>query len=78
MCVAYEVDGKEIDYMPVDLDNVKPVYKTFKGWDKSEGARTLEELPKEAREYLNFLEEITQTKIGMISTSPDRNDTILL
>ncbi len=78
VCVAYEVDGVEIDYMPIDLDNVKPVYKTFKGWNKSVGARTLEELPKEAREYLNFLEELTQTKIGMISTSPDRNDTILL
>ena len=78
VCVAYEVDGVEIDYMPVDLDNVKPVYKTFKGWGKSVGARTLEELPKEAREYLDFLEELTQTKIGMISTSPDRNDTILL
>jgi len=78
VCVAYEVDGEEIDYMPIDLENVQPVYKTFKGWDKSVGARTLEELPKEAREYLNFLEELTQTKIGMISTSPDRNDTILL
>jgi adenylosuccinate synthase len=78
VCVAYEVDGEEIDYMPIDLENVQPVYKTFKGWDKSVGARILEELPKEAREYLNFLEELTQTKIGMISTSPDRNDTILL
>ena len=78
MCVAYEYNGEQIDYLPDDLENVKPIYKSFKGWKSSKGARSLEELPTEAREYLNFLEEITKTKIGMISTSPDRNDTILL
>ena len=78
VCVAYEVNGEVIDYMPLDLENVKPVYKTFKGWDKTEGVRRFEDLPATAQEYLRALEELTQTKIGMISTSPDRNDTILL
>lgn len=78
VCVAYEVDGKQIDYLPENLDAVKPVYKTFKGWEKSVGARTLEELPSEAREYITFLEEITKTKVGIISTSPERDDTIIL
>ena len=78
VCVAYELEGEHIDYMPLNLEDVKPVYKTFKGWDKSVGARSLEDLPKEAREYLDFIEQITETKIGMISTSPDRMDTILL
>ncbi len=78
VCVAYELNGKEIDYMPANLDDVKPIYKSFKGWDKSVGARTLEELPKEAREYILAIEEITKTKVGIISTSPERDDTIIL
>jgi adenylosuccinate synthase len=78
VCVAYEVDGQEIDYMPLDLEKAKPVYKSFKGWDKTEGIRIFEDLPEEAKTYLHALEEMTQTKIGMISTSPDRNDIILL
>lgn len=78
VCVAYEVNGEVIDYMPLDLENVKPVYKTFAGWDKTEGVRRFEDLPVTAQEYLRALEELTQTKIGMISTSPDRNDTIIL
>ncbi len=78
VCVAYEVNGEVIDYFPLDLENVKPVYKTFPGWDKTEGVRRFEDLPVTAQEYLRALEELTQTKIGMISTSPDRNDTIRL
>lgn len=78
VCVAYEVNGETIDYLPLDLDNVIPVYKVFAGWDKTEGVRRFEDLPKTAQEYLRAIEELTQTKIGMISTSPDRNDTILL
>jgi len=78
VCVAYEVNGEVIDYVPLDLDNVKPVYKTFPGWDKTEGVRRFEDLPVTAQQYLRAIEELTQTKIGMISTSPDRNDTILL
>lgn len=78
VCVAYEVNGEVIDYLPLDLDNVKPVYKTFAGWDKTEGVRRFEDLPATAQEYLRAIEELTQTKIGMISTSPDRNDTITL
>ncbi len=78
VCVAYEINGEQIDYMPLDLDNVKPVYKIFEGWDKTEGVRHFEDLPQTAQTYLRALEEMTQTKIGIISTSPDRNDTILL
>ncbi len=78
VCVGYEVNGEVIDYLPLDLENVKPVYKTFKGWDKTEGVRRFEDLPATAQTYLKALEELTGTKIGMISTSPDRNDTILL
>lgn len=78
VCVGYEVGGEVIDYLPLDLENVKAVYKTFLGWKSTVGVREFSALPKEAQEYLKALEEYTGTKIGMISTSPDRNDTITL
>ena len=78
VCIGYEINGEVIDYMPLDLEGVKPVYKSFPGWEKTEGIRIFNELPKTAQEYLRALEELTQTKIGMVSTSPDRNDTILM
>jgi adenylosuccinate synthase len=78
VCVGYEVNGEVIDYLPLDLDNVKPVYQTFAGWDKTEGVRRFEDLPQTAQVYLRAIETLTQTKIGMISTSPDRNDTIIM
>ena len=78
VCVAYEYNGEEIDYLPQDLENVKPIYKTFKGWEKSLGARSFDELPQSAQEYIKAIEEITNTKVGIISTSPERDDTIIL
>ncbi|MFA7500629.1 MAG: adenylosuccinate synthetase, partial [Sulfurimonas sp.] len=78
ICVAYELDGVEIDYLPQNLDEVKPIYKSFKGWSGSVGARRFEDLPKEAQEYVRAIQEITRTKVGIISTSPEREDTIIL
>ncbi|MBN2815486.1 MAG: adenylosuccinate synthase [Campylobacterales bacterium] len=78
LCVAYELDGKEIDYMPSNLEDVKPVYKTFKGWNNSVGARSFNALPKDAQEFVKTIEEISKTKVGIISTSPERDDTIIL
>ncbi len=78
LCVAYDLDGKEIDYMPSNLEDVKPVYKTFKGWNNSVGVRTFDALPKDAQEFVKTIEEISKTKVGIISTSPEREDTIIL
>jgi adenylosuccinate synthase len=78
VCVAYEYKGQEIDYVPVDLENVIPIYKTFKGWDNSVGVRKFEDLPQSAQEYVKLIEEISKTKVGIISTSPERDDTIIL
>ena len=78
LCVAYEYNGETIDYMPSDLDDVKPIYKTFKGWNNSVGARKFEELPKDAQDFVKTIEEISKTKVGIISTSPERDDTIIL
>ena len=78
VCVAYELDGKEIDYLPSNLEDVTPIYKTFKGWDNSVGIRKFEDLPATAQEYVKIIEEISKTKVGIISTSPERDDTIIL
>ena len=78
LCVAYELNGETIDYMPSDLDSVTPIYKTFKGWNNSVGARTFDALPKDAQDFVKTIEEISKTKVGIISTSPERDDTIIL
>lgn len=77
VCVGYEVDGEVVDYMPLDLESAKPVYRTFPGWEKTEGVREWDALPETAKAYLSEIERLTETKIGIVSTSPDRNDTII-
>ena len=82
MCVEYDLDGEKLDYLPAaaeDQARVKPIYKTFKGWMKSTmGVRNYEDLPQEAKVYLCELEDFIGTKISSISTSPEREDTILI
>ncbi|UFS62784.1 adenylosuccinate synthase [Sulfurimonas sp. HSL-3221] len=77
VCVGYEVGGEVVDYMPLDLETATPVYKSFPGWERTEGVREWDALPETARAYLSEIEKLTETKIGMVSTSPDRNDTII-
>ncbi|WP_345970412.1 adenylosuccinate synthase [Sulfurimonas sp. HSL1-6] len=77
VCVGYEVGGEVVDYMPLDLEAATPVYKSFPGWERTEGVREWDALPETARAYLSEIEKLTETKIGMVSTSPDRNDTII-
>ncbi len=82
LCAAYELNGKEIDYFPAAVEdqlNVKPVYKTFKGWkSKTQGIKKFDDLPNNAKIYVKAIEEFIDTKISSISTSPEREDTILL
>lgn len=78
VCVAYDYNGETIDYMPADLDAVKPIYKSFKGWDNSVGVREFDKLPKDAQDFVKTIEEISKTKVGIISTSPEREDTIIM
>ncbi len=77
VCIAYEIDGKEINYVPYNLEKANPVYKTFVGWDKTESVREFDELPETAKLYIKALEDMIDCKIGIISTSPDREDTII-
>ena len=82
MCIHYELDGKKIDYLPTsskDQFKVKPIYKTFPGWKIStKGVRNINELPEKARNYIIAVEDFIGAKISSISTSPEREDTILL
>ncbi len=77
VCTAYEFEGRRIEHVPYDLDMVEPVYTVFKGWDRTEGVRSFDDLPPEAIEYITVLEELIGAKIGIISTSPEREDTIV-
>ncbi len=82
LCIAYELNGKEIDYFPAAVEdqlNVKPIYKTFKGWkSKTQGIKKFDDLPNNAKIYVKAVEKFIETKISSISTSPEREDTILL
>ena len=82
MCVGYELNGTQIDYLPAAVDDqlkVKPIYKTFEGWKSStKGIKNFKNLPENAKKYINDLEQFIETKVSSISTSPERNDTILI
>jgi adenylosuccinate synthase len=77
ICVAYELNGERIDYVPADLEDVTPIYEEIKGWDSVVGCREFDALPVEAKDYITRIEELTKTKVGIISTSPEREDTII-
>ena len=82
ICVQYELDGKKIDYLPAAVEDqikIKPIYKTFPGWKSStSGIKNIEKLPKNAKKYIYAVEDFIGAKISSISTSPKREDTILL
>jgi adenylosuccinate synthase len=82
ICVGYELDGKVTDEIPADvhgLASIKPRYTTLKGWRQStEGITEFDKLPKAAQEYLRFQERESGAKIGMVSTGPDRGQTMVL
>ena len=82
MCIAYEINGKQIRHLPAAVNeqfNIKPIYKIFKGWKTStKGVKKFDELPTNAKSYIKELEKYLETKISSISTSPERNDTILI
>ena len=82
MCIAYDLDGKKIDYLPATLEDqikVKPIYKIFEGWKTStKGIKDFKNLPENAKNYLSEVENFIGIKISSISTGPERNETILI
>ena len=82
ICVEYELNGKKINYLPAateDQFNIKPIYKSFPGWKtNTQGIRNMKDLPENAKKYIYALEDFIGAKISSISTSPERDDTILI
>jgi adenylosuccinate synthase len=82
ICVAYKLDGEELEVPPVGADRFEkcePVYIEMPGWQESTvGAKDINQLPQQARDYLNKIEEICNTPIDVVSTGPDREETIIL
>ena len=82
VCTGYEINGKVTDEIPADvsgLESVKPIYTRLKGWHEStEGITEYDRLPLAARDYLSFQERESGARIGMISTGPERDQTIIL
>ena len=82
ICTGYELDGAQLDYLPTAADQqarVTPVYETLEGWSEStEGARSWAELPAQAIKYVRRVEELIGCPVALLSTSPEREDTILV
>jgi adenylosuccinate synthase len=82
VCIGYRLDGQELDYFPAGQSaqaRVEPIYETFEGWKEStQGARTWAELPAQAVKYVRHIEELIQCPVALLSTSPERDDTILM
>ena len=82
ICVAYELDGQRIDYLPADANlqaRLKPIYETMEGWkDTTAGARSWAQLPANAIKYVKRVEELIGAPVALLSTSPDRDDTIMV
>ena len=82
ICTGYELNGQRCDYPPVDSDlyaECKPIYEEMPGWKESTfGAKSLDQLPQAAINYVKRLEQLIECPIDIISTGPDREETIVL
>ena len=82
VCVGYELNGQKIDYLPASMGAqaaVKPIYESLEGWSETTaGARSWAELPAQAVKYVRYIEELIGAPVAMLSTSPERQDTILV
>jgi adenylosuccinate synthase len=82
VCVGYKIDGKKTMDAPAQAsgyDKIEGIYHKMPGWQTpTEGVTKFDKLPKQAREYLAFLEKETDAKVGMVSTGPDRDNTIFM
>lgn len=82
VCVGYEIDGKRIETFPavsLDLAKIKPIYETLEGWKSDTlGITNFDDLPEKAKTYVNFLSDSIGVEIGLISTGPERDQTIIL
>ena len=82
VCTGYKLDGKTIDYLPADANEqarCKPIYEIMEGWNCStRGARCWADLPAQAVKYVRRVEELIGAPVALLSTSPEREDTIMV
>ncbi len=82
LCTSYNIEGEETDVFPLDLpdvENIEPVFKTMPGWNESlENCATVEEFPKAAKDYLQFIEDYLGVELTILSKGPKRSETIVL
>ena len=81
VCVAYKLDGKEVDELPTDLDDIaraEPVFATYPGWGSLAGAKALDDLPTTTRQYVDTVEKLAGVPFYLVSVGPDRAETIIL
>ena len=82
VCIGYELDGERIDRLPAgqnSQERIKPIWETFEGWSQStRGARSWADLPAQAVKYVRHIEELIECPVTLLSTSPEREDTILM
>lgn len=78
MCVKYKIEGEETLQIPYDLgDKIEPVLQNYQGWNSNlQGIKTYNDLPSDLKDYIKAIEDITGVKVAIVSTSPDREDTI--
>jgi adenylosuccinate synthase len=82
MCIEYKLDGKKIDYLPAAVEDqlkIQPVYKIFPGWKTpTNKIKNINALPENAKKYIYAIEDFIGAKLSSVSTSPEREDTILV
>ena len=82
VCVGYKLDGETLTRLPAGQNaqaRVEPIWETFEGWSQStRGARRWADLPAQAVKYVRFIEELIECPVTLLSTSPERDDTILM
>ncbi|HET7412445.1 MAG TPA: adenylosuccinate synthetase, partial [Pararhizobium sp.] len=82
ICVGYRLDGEELEHLPAaqaQQEAVEPIYVTLEGWKESTvGARSWADLPAQAIKYVRYIEELIGAPVALLSTSPERDDTILV
>ena len=76
VCTAYKYKGQTINHLPNDLENAEPIYTEFKGWNQELATTNFADLPKENKDYIEFIEKETGVPVKIVSIGPDRNKTI--
>ena len=82
ICTGYKLKGEKLKHIPLSIENmnhINPVYETLQGWNSStQGILNFDKLPKNAKIYIRRIEELIDTRDSLLSTSPDRKDTIMI